>query len=72
MSDLTDWQERMGVGKPHYGIARLGPTRTRTVLAEEGPRKGRPAAVQTDHKSGRVDAQVFVDTVRRKFSMKEE
>jgi hypothetical protein len=69
---LNDWQEHIGVGEPHYGLGRTGPTRERKVIAEDGPRKGKVAAIETDHKSGRVDAQVFVDTVRRKFALKEE
>lgn len=67
----SEWQQRIGVGQPHYGLARTGPTRERIVIAEEGPRKGKVAAVQTDHADGRVDAQVFVDTVHRKMSLKE-
>ena len=66
---MNEFQERIGVGKPHYGIARLGPTRQRVVVAEEGPRKGRAAGVQTDYKSGRVDGTAFVDTVKRKISI---
>lgn len=61
---MTPWQERIGVGTTNYALGRTGPTRERTVIAEEGPRKGRTAAIQTDHKSGRQDAQVFVDTHR--------
>jgi hypothetical protein len=61
--------EHIGVGQTHYGLARTGPTRERKVIAEEGPRKGRTAAIQTDHASGRVDAQVFVDTVKAKLSL---
>jgi hypothetical protein len=62
------FQEKIGVGDTHYGLARTGPTRERKVIAEEGSRKGRTAAIQTDHADGRVDAQVFVDTVERKVS----
>lgn len=68
---MNEFQRRVGVGQPHYGLARTGPTRERKVVAEEGPRKGKTAAIQTDHADGRVDAQVFVDTVKRKFSLKE-
>jgi hypothetical protein len=53
-------------------LARTGPTRERKVIAEEGPRKGKTAAVQTDHADGRVDARVIVDTVHRSISLKEE
>ena len=62
---MNDWQERVGVGQPCLAIGRTAPTRQRTVIAEEGPRKGRVAAIETDHKSGRVDAQVFVDPIRK-------
>lgn len=68
---FTDWQRHVGVGQTHYGLARTGPTRQRKVIAEEGTRKGKTAAIQTDHADGRVDAQVFVDTVQRKISLKE-
>jgi len=64
----NEFQDRIGVGETHYGLARTGPTRKRKVIAEEGPRKGKAAAIQTDHADGRVDAQVFVDTVKRKVS----
>lgn len=60
--ERSEWQNRIGVGTTNYALGRTGPTRQRIVIAEEGPRKGRTAAIQTDHKSGRVDAQVFVDT----------
>lgn len=66
---MNDFQQRIGVGATHYGLGRTGPTRQRTVVAEEGPRKGRTAAIQTDHADGRVDAQVFVDTVQRKLAL---
>jgi hypothetical protein len=66
---VNEFQERVGVGRPLYAIGRTAPTRTRQVIAEEGPRKGRLAAIQTEHKSGRVDAQVFVDPIRRTISL---
>ena len=68
---MTEFADRIGVGQTHYGLARTGPTRQRKVIAEEGSRKGRTAAIQTDHADGRVDAQVFVDTIHRKISLKE-
>lgn len=72
MSDpRSEWQERIGVGTTNYALGRTGPTRQRVVIAEEGPRKGKVAAIQTDHATGRVDAQVFVDTDQRKFTLKE-
>lgn len=67
---MNDWQAHIGVGTPNYSLGRTAPTRERKVIAEEGPRKGRVAAIQTDHKSGRVDAQVFVDPIRRTLSLK--
>jgi hypothetical protein len=63
---MNEFQKKIGVGETHYGLARTGPTRKRKVIAEEGTRKGKTAAIQTDHADGRVDAQVFVDTVTRK------
>lgn len=62
---MNDFQARVGVGERCLAIGRTAPTRQRYITAEEGPRKGKLAAIQTDHKSGRVDAQVFVDTVRK-------
>lgn len=69
MPELTPWQQHIGVGQPHYGLARWPATRQRIVIAEEGPRKGKVAAIQTDHADGRVDAQVFVDTVHRTINL---
>jgi len=62
---MNKFQEHIGVGKPFYGIGRTGPTRERVIIAEEGPRKGKVSAIQTDYDSGRVDARVIVDTVQR-------
>lgn len=62
------FRERIGVRQTHYGLGRTGPTRQRTQIAEEGPRKGKPAAIYTDHSSGRVDAKVLVDPVTRTAS----
>jgi len=68
---VNDFQDRIGVGRAHHGLGRTGPTRTRRIVAEEGPRKGKTAAINTDHADGRVDAQVFVDTVKRSLSFRE-
>jgi hypothetical protein len=62
---VNEFQERIGVGTVNYALGRTGPTRERRIIADEGPRKGKLAAIQTDHSNGRVDAQVFVDTIRR-------
>jgi hypothetical protein len=62
---MNEWQAHVGIGQPCLAIGRTPATRQRRIIAEEGPRKGKVAAVQTDHKSGRVDAQVFVDTIRK-------
>lgn len=62
---MNEFQARIGVGSTNYSLGRTAPTRQRRVIAEEGPRKGQVAAIQTDHKSGRVDAQVFVDTIHK-------
>lgn len=67
----NEFQEHIGVGKPHYGLGRTGPTRERRIVAEEGSRKGRTAAIETDHADGRIDANVFVDPVHTRFSIKE-
>ena len=66
---MNEFQERVGVGQPCLAIGRTAPTRAVKVVAEEGPRKGKLAAIQTEHKSGRVDAQVFVDPIRRTISL---
>jgi len=68
---MNEFQKRIGVGQPHYGLGRTGPTRKKVIIAEEGERKGKVSAVQTEHSSGRVDARVFVDTIHRKVSLKE-
>lgn len=68
---MNDFQKHIGVGEDHPGLARTGPTRERKVVAEEGPRKGKTAAIQTDHADGRVDANVIVDTIHRKIALKE-
>ena len=65
------FKERIGVGQPHYGLGKTGPTRQRQVTAEEGPRKGKTGAVYTDHADGRTDATVLVDTIRTTISQKE-
>lgn len=69
---MNKFQTHIGVGTTNYALTRTGKTRQRSVIAEEGLRKGKVAAIQTDHKSGRVDAQVFVDTVRSKFSLTDQ
>lgn len=66
---MNDFQKRIGVGETHYGLGRTGPTRKRRIIADEGPRVGKTAAIQTDHADGRVDAQVFVNTVKSKWSL---
>lgn len=66
---MNEFQKRIGVGETNYALQRTGPTRDRTVIADEGPRKGRVAAIETDHKSGRQDARVFVDTVRKTINL---
>lgn len=63
---MNDFQQHIGVGTHLDAIIRTAPTRERKVIAEEGPRKGRLAAIQTDHKSGRLDARVFTDTEHTK------
>lgn len=65
---MNEFQRRIGVGQPHYGLGRTGPTRERIVIAEEGERKGQTAAIQTDHADGRVDARVIVNTVKKKLA----
>lgn len=66
---MNDWQHHIGVGTRLNGLGSTGPTRQRVVIAEEGPRKGQVAAIQTDHASGRVDAEVFVNTQHATMSM---
>jgi hypothetical protein len=67
---VNEFQERIGVGTTNYALGRTGPTRDRTVTAEEGSRKGKTAVVYTDHASGRVDAKVLVDPIKRSISHK--
>lgn len=68
----NEFQERIGVGKDHPGLGRTGPTRERTVIAEEGPRKGKTAAIQTEHADGRVDATVIVDPIQTTAGVNKE
>ncbi len=62
---MNEFQQRIGVGQTNYALQRTGPTRARKIIAEEGTRKGKVAAIETDHKDGRQDARVFVDTIRK-------
>jgi hypothetical protein len=67
---VNDWQQHIGVGVDRLSaIIRTPPTRRRVVIADEGPRRGRTAALATDHKSGRQDAEVFPDTSHTKARM---
>ncbi len=61
---MNEFQQRIGVGAPCYAIGRTGPTRTRMVVADEGPRAGKKVGTQTDHKDGRVDASVFAPSIQ--------
>lgn len=67
---MNEFQERIGVGTTNYALGRTGPTRQRMVTAEEGSRKGKTAVIYTDHASGRVDANVLVDPIKRSISQK--
>lgn len=62
----SEWQERIGVGEPCRALTSTEarkPTRRRKVIREEGPGAGTVGGYQTDHASGRLDAQVFPQTV---------
>ena len=65
---MNKFQEHIGVGSTNYALGRTGPTRDRKIVAEEGPRRGKLAGIETDHASGRVDAKAFVDPVHRTIS----
>jgi hypothetical protein len=67
---MNEFQERIGVGTTNYGLARTGPTRKRTVPYQEGPKAGQVEVIYTDHSSGRVDATVLGETVKRTISQK--
>jgi hypothetical protein len=69
MTEQNEFQKRIGVGEPFYGIAMTGQTRRVKVVAEEGDRKGKTAAVLVQHGDGRQDASVMVDSVRRTYSI---
>ena len=68
MTEQNEFQKRIGVGQPFYGIAMTGQARTKKIIAEEGERKGRTAAVITEHGDGRSDANVMVDPVKKTLS----
>ena len=69
---MNEWQQHIGVGQPHYGLARTGPTRQRKIIRQEGRSRGTVAAIETDHADGRVDATVFPEGVHRKLSVQGE
>lgn len=56
---MNEFQQRIGVGQRCVALGRTADTRTRSIVAEEGPRRGREVGTETDHKNGRVDATVF-------------
>ena len=56
---MNEFQQRIGVGAPCYAIGRTGPTRSRKVVIDEGPRRGSVGGFQVDHKDGRQDATVL-------------
>lgn len=54
----SDFQRRIGVGEPQHVYGRhVGRTNTTPVIADDGPRAGRPVGTRTEHWSGRVDAK---------------
>jgi hypothetical protein len=61
---VNEFQERVGVGRACVALGRTGPTRQRTVVADDGPRRGNVAGVEVDHKDGRVDATVYAPTIQ--------
>ncbi len=51
----TPWQERIGVGQPHYGIGpRTGTIRVRPVVSDDGPLRGQTVGKTREHADGRV------------------
>jgi hypothetical protein len=62
---MNEFQTRIGVGSTNYALQRTGKTRTRKIIAEEGPAKGTVGGVQVDHKDGRMDALITPPTVTK-------
>ena len=60
----TAWQERIGVGRPHYGIGpRTGSTRITPVVSDDGPLRGQTVGKTREHADGRIDAKATRATV---------
>ena len=69
---MNDFQARIGVGQPSHAF-RLkggpGTVKTREVVADDGPQRGKPTGTQTEHWSGRVDATIRPATVAVKSTL---
>lgn len=67
MKELNDFQKRIGVGEASRAFPmKMGTSRNRPVIQEEGPSRGRVGGYHTDHWDGRTDAIVQPDVVRLK------
>lgn len=60
---MNEFQQRIGVGQRSSAFAVSGETRVRKVIADDGPRRGTVVGTETDHKSGRQDANVYAPAV---------
>ncbi len=67
--ERTEWQERIGIGERCVALGRTGPKRTRKIVTEEGPARGKVGGYQIDHKDGRVDAVVTPPAVSTKGAL---
>jgi hypothetical protein len=65
MSELNDFQKRIGVGEPsRIVLRRQGTTKSTTVIHEEGRARGSVGGKLVEHWDGRVDAVAAPQPVR--------
>lgn len=67
MKELNDFQKRIGIGEVSRAFpTKMGTSRNRPVIKEEGPSRGSVGGYHTDHWDGRTDAVVKPDVIRLK------
>lgn len=67
---MNEFQERIGVGESSRAFpTKVGTTRKRPVIVEEGPNRGNVGGHHTDHWDGRVDATVKPNVIQRKMKV---
>lgn len=69
MSELNEFQRRIGVGEPsRIMLRRRGTHRVSPVFRDDGPLRGTQGGTQTEHWDGRVDATVVPNPVEVQIS----